>query len=121
MIRDASLKQLSQLGITNPALLVWELIPYSFVIDWLIPVGDFLSSLDALVGVENLLVGDSYIVKKKHKRVYVRIDTKTTYVEEHYARFALIPDLSFPKLGYKPSKSLTAVANGVALLRQLRK
>jgi hypothetical protein len=120
-IRDAGLKQLSQVGITNPALLVWELIPYSFVFDWIIPVGDFLGSLDALVGVENLLVGDSYTVTSYHENVLEKTQSKTYVRIVDYSRFVLSSSLLFPKLSYKPSKSLTAVANGVALLRQLRK
>jgi hypothetical protein len=38
------------LGLTNPALLAWELLPYSFVVDWFLPVGDALSNLDATIG-----------------------------------------------------------------------
>jgi hypothetical protein len=34
----------NRLGLTNPVLLAWELIPYSFVIDWFIGVGDFLQA-----------------------------------------------------------------------------
>lgn len=30
----------------------WELVTFSFVIDWIIPIGDWLSSLTALSGVE---------------------------------------------------------------------
>lgn len=45
---------LSNLGLTNPAQLAWELLPYSFVVDWIWPVGDWLSSLDATVGLEFL-------------------------------------------------------------------
>jgi len=41
---------LAQLGITNPVYLAWELLPYSFVVDWFSPVGDFLSSMDAALG-----------------------------------------------------------------------
>lgn len=43
---------LSNLGLTNPAQLAWELLPYSFIVDWIWPVGDWLSSLDATVGLE---------------------------------------------------------------------
>lgn len=43
---------LSQLGISNPATWLWEIIPFSFVIDWFWKVGDMLSRLDALYGVE---------------------------------------------------------------------
>lgn len=42
---------LSRTGLTNPALLAWELMPYSFVVDWIAPVGEYLSNLDATVGL----------------------------------------------------------------------
>lgn len=42
---------LSQVGISNPALIAWELTPYSFVLDWFIPIGDYISSLDATLGL----------------------------------------------------------------------
>lgn len=41
---------LSSLGVTNPLLVGWELVPFSFIVDWFLPVGDWLSSLDALLG-----------------------------------------------------------------------
>lgn len=43
---------LNQLGLVNPASLVWELVPYSFVIDWLLPVGPVLSALTAPAGLD---------------------------------------------------------------------
>lgn len=48
---NSELHTLSQLGVTNPALIAWELTPWSFVIDWFIPVGNFLSSMDATYGL----------------------------------------------------------------------
>lgn len=44
----------ASIGLTNPLLLEWELVPFSFVADWFIPVGDYLNSLDALLGYSNL-------------------------------------------------------------------
>lgn len=41
----------SQLGLTNPALVVWEAVPFSFVVDWAYPVGDFLESLGRYHGI----------------------------------------------------------------------
>lgn len=43
-----------QLIAGNPLEVLWEGVPYSFVVDWMIPVGDFLSALDALEDVEGL-------------------------------------------------------------------
>jgi hypothetical protein len=45
------LSELQQLGLTNPALVAWELVPYSFVLDWFISVGDWLTGITALNGV----------------------------------------------------------------------
>jgi len=36
---------LNSLGLTNPLSLAWELMPYSFVVDWLVNVSTFLQNL----------------------------------------------------------------------------
>lgn len=41
----------------NPLEVGWELVPFSFVLDWFIPVGEFLKSLDALESVVGVPVG----------------------------------------------------------------
>lgn len=38
-------------GLTNPLAVAWELVPFSFVVDWFLPIGDTLASLDATVGL----------------------------------------------------------------------
>ena len=40
------IRQGNELGLTDPLTLVWELVPYSFVVDWFMPIGNFLSSLN---------------------------------------------------------------------------
>jgi len=44
------LAKLSSLGLVNPAEIVWEKLPYSFVVDWLVPVGSWLSALSGAWG-----------------------------------------------------------------------
>lgn len=39
-----------QLGFTNPALVLWDAVPFSFVVDWFVPVSKFLTSYDNEVG-----------------------------------------------------------------------
>ena len=41
----------NRLGIINPQTWLWDNIPWSFVVDWWLPVGSFLSNLTALVGL----------------------------------------------------------------------
>lgn len=50
-ISNPHLQHLQQLGMTNPALVAWELVPFSFVFDWFISVGDYLNALTALHGI----------------------------------------------------------------------
>lgn len=49
-LADERRHALSKTGISNPMLLSWELLPYSFVIDWFLPVGSYLESLTAQDG-----------------------------------------------------------------------
>lgn len=51
-IENPFLRTLAQLGITNPLQVAWELVPFSFVADWLLPVGSYLDTLDATVGLK---------------------------------------------------------------------
>lgn len=43
---------LNQLGLLNVAEVAWELMPWSFVIDWFLKVGEAISSLTAEVGLK---------------------------------------------------------------------
>jgi hypothetical protein len=43
---------LNRLGLVNPLSIAWELAPLSFVFDWFLPVGNFLESLTASVGID---------------------------------------------------------------------
>lgn len=51
-IKNPNLWLANKLGLINPATVVWEVIPFSFVVDWFVPVGRFLESFTDFVGVE---------------------------------------------------------------------
>lgn len=42
---------MASVGITNPLSLAWELMPYSFVVDWFLPVGSWIDTFDATLGL----------------------------------------------------------------------
>lgn len=42
---------LNSLGVINPLSVAWELVPFSFAVDWFIPVGQYLQGLTDFVGV----------------------------------------------------------------------
>lgn len=50
----------AELGLLNPALVIWELVPFSFVIDWILPIGRVLESATAPMGVRFV---DGYLDK----------------------------------------------------------
>lgn len=57
----------SLLSLTNPLEVAWELIPFSFVADWFVPIGDFLSNMSALQGITF-----------KHYSIGTRVDYRFT-------------------------------------------
>lgn len=117
-ISSATVKQLTEVGITNPALLAWELVPYSFVVDWLFPVGNWLASLDALNGTSNF----SYYYSCKTTGNLSGSIYQGTFTRklDYYSRTSPLTNLPLPTFGYKPSLTLEKILSGLALLNQLR-
>lgn len=54
----------ARLGFENPAALAWELTPWSFVLDWALPIGDYLNYSDAFAGISLDFVTKSVFVKE---------------------------------------------------------
>lgn len=44
-------REMSNLGLINPAEILWELTPWSFVVDWVLPVGNYIRHLTNDMGV----------------------------------------------------------------------
>lgn len=81
---SASRSALAQTGLSNPALLAWELLPYSFVVDWFIPVGNYLASLDAFSG----FVLTKGCLVQLSEQVYDQDHTYASQTENGTHRFA---------------------------------
>lgn len=63
VITNPNLAMMQQLGILNPAVIAWELVPFSFVLDWFVNVGDYLGSLTDFAGVE---------LQNAHRTIFTR-------------------------------------------------
>lgn len=50
---DTPAYALSQFGLIDPRQIAWEVTPWSFVVDWFIPVGDWIMSQTAEVGLQS--------------------------------------------------------------------
>lgn len=118
----------SSTGIRNPLSVAWELVPYSFVVDWFIPVGTYLNNLDYAAG---LAFRRGYISKKYVNKVTSSL-VETTYTDsvvtmghsgasrsergEAFDREVMssFPHVELPSL--QNPLSLGHVANGLSLL-----
>lgn len=51
-LEDSALREASRLGLTNGLAIAWDVIPYSLVVDWFMPVSNMLAALDATAGLK---------------------------------------------------------------------
>jgi len=75
-VDNSTLRGLGQLGLTDLATVAWEMIPYSFVVDWLLPVSSYLSLRDAAVG---LTFVDGYWTKSYAQEIKMEAVKNYTY------------------------------------------
>jgi hypothetical protein len=53
-LANNALQKLKSVGLTNPLEIAWEVVPYSFVVDWMLPIGDAISAIDYDAGLDFL-------------------------------------------------------------------
>lgn len=118
----------SSLGLTNPGALLWEKLPYSFVVDWALPIGDWLNAMDAAFGF-TFLGGSHSIIRKSKRKIGnggkppAKVDYflvtgggSVRYVSLDRYPYASPPFPDFPRL--KDPASLGHMANGLSLLAE---
>lgn len=119
---------LGKLDLGNPAEWAWERVPFSFVVDWAIPIGDYLTACFALQNVDvvskvsvttktsyngTMSANNSYSAHKAHETGAV------TYQQHSRAIYDSIPLPRLPSLDI--TDSLLAIQHATALLHQLRR
>lgn len=127
-VQNSTVVKLSELGLTNPVASAYNLLPWSFVVDWAFNVGDFLEGFDALLGVTELTVIRGYghdISCVQTLQAAGLSAGLMSYQEKVRRRLGASNDLSFgsPRIenpfggpGWK-----TRLANAGALLQQFRR
>lgn len=81
-ISNPMLYRAAQFGIVNPAVILWERVPFSFLVDWLIPVGNYLRSYSDFVGLE---VRNAFTTERAVSKSYC--DVLVAYNPERTTRF----------------------------------
>lgn len=112
----------SQSGLTNPALLAWNLMPYSFVVDWFYPVGDMLEALGSLHGID--IVSSTVSYRQRTLCEYTGYindfsGMRANTLEIQKRRWNGLPAVQLPR--FQNPLSLTHFANGMSLLTQVFK
>lgn len=80
-IHDSTLYALNQLGLANPIATAWELVPLSFVIDWFLPIGDFLTALTSPLGTEFVSGFEDRVIEASATGTYLRESGFSGYLE----------------------------------------
>lgn len=130
------LRSLNELGLLNPWGLAWDLVPFSFCVDWVLPIGPVLYALTAPAG---LLFVDGTISYRRTDNQVVRYQLSAggwnstikpnypTFIPvtfEGYDRSTLgtwpLPGLWFDGDPFRGDRSLKALALAILQLRGAR-
>jgi len=116
----------NQLGFVNPAAVLWEAVPYSFVVDWFANVGQCLSSFTDFVGV-TLEFPYTTVFQRGTRNHYMYQPANPGWTFAEYKTSAgssvfcnRYPYIQGPRLEVKPFKgfSFTRGVTAVSLLLQ---
>lgn len=126
-VENPNLARAEQLGLINPAVVLWEVVPFSFVVDWFANVGDYLQGFSDFAG---FTLGSSYVNRKVRSSMTTRTmnwsdpnDVGVMYSSVTAVYFRRIPGIATPPLNFKPLKlpSVTRATTAWALLTQMMK
>lgn len=124
-ITNPNLAMASQLGVLNPAALLWEIVPFSFVADWFVNVGDWLQGFSDFAGMKlDYAYSTSHIwswMTRDRRNVYQGNLLNWGHMKGKYVTVDRGVGLTAPILSLRPLKlpSLTRVATTWSLLSQI--
>jgi hypothetical protein len=107
----------------NPAEWIWERIPFSFVIDWVLPVGSFIGAFGTLSRVKSGIATRSFVERLNgttYVAPYGEIYSRNMFTGRYYNRDVVglpsLPDV----FRYDPPDSLTTLTSALSLLAVVR-
>lgn len=120
---NPSLALMNDFGIVNPASLAWELVPFSFVIDWFYPIGSYLNSFTDLLGYETRNPSNTFMLTWLSEQGYVYDEgfSAGKFNGVRISRSLTNPSFSLPRVEIPAGLSPTRGATAIALLLQVLK
>lgn len=119
-VTNPSLALATDLGLTNPATVAWELVRFSFVVDWMTDMGSFLSGYTDFFGRTLYNAGWSRVqfgVSNQTWAIMTGKSKSVSLVSQRQTGIALpLPNLDIRK---NIGKSLKRAANALALTTQI--
>lgn len=118
-IENPNLLLWSQLGLVNPATVVWELVPFSFVVDWFVNVGEYLAHYTDFTGMTLSNVAVTYSRSIAEEAWYdppftvARIERKWFWLDR-----LPVTTVTGPSIGLRPFKRFS-VRRGLAAVSLL--
>lgn len=111
-------------GLINPLTVAWELMPWSFVIDWALPIGQYLDFLTASAGLSFM---NAYRSSVENSEIEASTfdgrprSTRASYYGTIRSTSRQAPyNITLPNLSFKNPLSAGHLANAIALGRQVR-
>lgn len=108
----------------NPLELAYESVPFSFVLDWVIPIGDYLSSLDALKEVRAMKM--TLTRKEKYYHTKTEAASGKPWIRAPWVHYQsherTVPiTIPMPRIPtWEPSRSYRKIITGLNLLGSLK-
>jgi hypothetical protein len=91
-LQNPLLHSLDQMGVLNPLSLAWETVPFSFVVDWFVNVGQVLSSFSDFAGMT---------LEKPYTSKMYRVQTGGThFLNPGYSADPNVPFLTWNAQGF---------------------
>ena len=124
-VTNPNLYLANRLGVINPQVWVWDAIPFSFFVDWWLPIGSFLGNFTATAGLT--LSGTSVTRSRRgtnvHRRWYSFTNTKSysAYGTSRMIRkVRTTGSLPFPtSVPYGTGLGINRAQNALALIGQI--
>lgn len=109
----------SQLGLTDPAVTAWEIVPWSFAIDWILPIGDYLSQINMFSGLR--LETGSLTVRQRGNATHTFQSgvSASTQIDLRFGKRGSLPTPSLPRFVDSPLGNFSRTLNQLALLGQM--